>query len=135
MGRRVFGPLEIGLSAGTKRSAEALLTRGVFGDGREDDRHEKGEHDHQAEVAGHLLATQPDVVGIDGYNGVIQKQVNLRHAEDSDESEGVTIWDLDADPRAPGIRGQVHIMDLSNDQASDDDLFMRHFRVSDLSRL
>ena len=42
-----------------------------------------------------------------------------------EEPEGVTFWDLD-DGRAPGIRGQLHVLMLDND-ASDDDVSVKHY--------
>ena len=45
---------------------------------------------------------------------------------ESEEPEGLTIWDLD-DGRAPGIRGQLHVILLDNDWPSDDDVFVKHY--------
>jgi hypothetical protein len=47
----------------------------------------------------------------------------------SEEPEGITIWDLD-DGRAPGIRGQLHVLLLDNDDPSydePDDVYMKHY--------
>jgi len=41
-----------------------------------------------------------------------------------EEPEGLTIWDLD-DGRAPGIRGQLHVLLLDNDIA--DDVYLKHY--------
>jgi hypothetical protein len=43
-----------------------------------------------------------------------------------EEPEGITIWDLD-DGRAPHIRGQLHVIMLDNDAATDDDLYFKHY--------
>ena len=43
-----------------------------------------------------------------------------------EEPEGVTIWDLD-DGRAPGIRGQLHVILLDNDFPSDDDVYLKNY--------
>jgi hypothetical protein len=45
-----------------------------------------------------------------------------------EEPEGVTVWDLDKDTRAPGIRGQLHVIMLDNDPGTDDDLSFKHYR-------
>lgn len=47
----------------------------------------------------------------------------------SDESEGVTVWDLDSG-RAPGIHGQLHIIRIDVDWPSDDDLNFQHYTGS-----
>ena len=44
------------------------------------------------------------------------------------EPEGLTIWDLD-DGRAPGIRGQLHVMRLDNDALHDDVNFKHYTHV------
>ena len=38
------------------------------------------------------------------------------------ELEGVTVWNLDSG-RAPGIRGQVHVLMIENDKVSADDVW------------
>lgn len=45
------------------------------------------------------------------------------------EPEGVTYWDLDADTRAPGIRGQLHAILLNNNTANADSIFFKHYRL------
>ena len=47
----------------------------------------------------------------------------------SDESEGVTVWDLDNE-RAPGIRGQLHIAQVNVDWINDDNLHFHHYTGS-----
>jgi len=42
-----------------------------------------------------------------------------------EEPEGITIWDLD-DGRAPGIRGQLHVLLLDNDPGADD-VYLKHY--------
>ena len=44
------------------------------------------------------------------------------------EVEGITVWDLE-DGRAPGIRGQVHLLIRNHDWPSTDNLIFAHFRV------
>jgi hypothetical protein len=46
--------------------------------------------------------------------------------EGLDEPEGLTIWDLD-DGRAPGIRGQLHVLMLDNDVYEQDDVTLYHY--------
>lgn len=49
---------------------------------------------------------------------------------DAQEPEGVTVWDLDKDTRAPGIRGQLHVIMVENDwnKLSPDDFYFKHYR-------
>jgi len=49
--------------------------------------------------------------------------------ESGDEPEGLTFWDLDADGRAPGPGGQLHVMKLDND-VSADDVHVKHYRLA-----
>lgn len=44
---------------------------------------------------------------------------------EGEEPEGLTIWDLD-NGRAPGIRGQLHVMLLDND-LGEDDVYIKHY--------
>jgi len=44
-----------------------------------------------------------------------------------EEIEGLTVWNLD-DGRAPGIRGQVHVLMSDLEDASNDDLYFKHMR-------
>ena len=44
-----------------------------------------------------------------------------------DEAEGLTIWDLD-DGRAPGIRGQLHVLLLDNNAGTPDEICLKHYR-------
>jgi hypothetical protein len=50
-----------------------------------------------------------------------------------EEPEGITFWDLDADTRAPGVSGQVHVVLLDNDEPlagqGDDDVYVKHYRL------
>ncbi|GAB4565724.1 MAG: hypothetical protein Tsb0020_16770 [Haliangiales bacterium] len=50
----------------------------------------------------------------------------------AEEPEGITYWDLDADSRAPHISGQLHALLLDNDFPDDDDIYFKHYRVSEL---
>ena len=54
-----------------------------------------------------------------------------RHATTyREEPEGLTFWDLDADGRAPGLRGQLHAVLLDNDLLTADDVYVKHYRLS-----
>jgi len=48
----------------------------------------------------------------------------------AEEPEGLCFWDLDEDGRAPKISGQLHAILLDND-AGPDDVYMKHYRMSD----
>src|SRR5262245_43228196 len=48
----------------------------------------------------------------------------------SQEPEGLTYWDLDADGRAPGLHGQLHVILLDNDLTNSDDVYVKHYRRS-----
>jgi hypothetical protein len=48
------------------------------------------------------------------------------HQGYNEEPEGLTIWDLD-DGRAPGIRGQLHVLLLDNDVFEADNIYMKHY--------
>jgi hypothetical protein len=48
---------------------------------------------------------------------------------DSEEPEGLTIWDLDGGG-APGINGQLHVLLLDNDADDCDDIYLKHYRAS-----
>lgn len=50
-----------------------------------------------------------------------------------EEVEGITLWNLD-NGRAPGISGQIHWLLLDND-SNDDDIYFKHIRVNNPSRL
>jgi len=43
-----------------------------------------------------------------------------------EEPEGMTIWDLD-DGRAPGIRGQLHVLLVDNDSLDAGDVYLKHY--------
>ncbi len=47
-----------------------------------------------------------------------------------EEPEGICFWDLDEDDRAPHVKGQLHAILLDND-AGPDDVYMKHYRMSD----
>lgn len=47
-----------------------------------------------------------------------------------EESEGLTFWDLDADGRAPGHGGQLHVVLLDNEGTGGDDVYVKHYRMS-----
>jgi hypothetical protein len=46
-----------------------------------------------------------------------------------EEPEGLTIWDLDNDPRVPDdrLRGQLHVILLDNDSLDADDVYVKHY--------
>ncbi|MFP2932874.1 hypothetical protein ACLESO_48555 [Pyxidicoccus sp. 3LG] len=44
------------------------------------------------------------------------------------------MWNLD-DGRAPGIRGQVHVLMLDVGEVSNDDLYFKHVRISPIDAL
>ncbi|MBN1636569.1 MAG: hypothetical protein JW920_08650 [Deltaproteobacteria bacterium] len=46
-----------------------------------------------------------------------------------EEPEGITIWDLDSDRRAPQISGQLHVIMIDNMGGGDDDLYFKHYRI------
>jgi hypothetical protein len=46
-----------------------------------------------------------------------------------EEAEGLTVWDLDADGRAPNVAGQLHAILLDNDEFGDD-VYVKHYRVA-----
>ena len=48
-----------------------------------------------------------------------------------EEPEGLTYWDLDG-RKVPGIEGQLHAILLDNDTWSDDDVYLKHYRVQGL---
>ena len=48
------------------------------------------------------------------------------YGADSEEPEGITIWDLDG-AGAPGISGQVHVVLLDNDEYDYDDVYIKHY--------
>jgi hypothetical protein len=46
-----------------------------------------------------------------------------------EEPEGIDLWDLDgAQPRPPGVSGQLHVLMLDNDSGGDD-IYIKHYRV------
>ena len=47
---------------------------------------------------------------------------------EAEEPEGLMVWDLDKDTRAPGIRGQLHVIMLDNELLGNDYLHFKHYR-------
>jgi hypothetical protein len=47
------------------------------------------------------------------------------------EPEGLTFWDLDADDRAPGMRGQLHVVLLDNNLTAEE-VFVKHYAYADI---
>ena len=43
-----------------------------------------------------------------------------------EEPEGLTLWDLD-NGQAPGIRGQLHVLLLNNDEPDPDNVSLKHY--------
>jgi hypothetical protein len=72
---------------------------------------------------------------VDPYNGRVQTfiPVQIDHSS-GEELEGITLWDLDSGA-APNIRGQIHIQLLDNDDTSTDDLYFKHFRAAEPTKL
>ena len=65
------------------------------------------------------------------HNGPGGFAFEFRHATPfREEPEGLTFWDLDADGRAPGLRGQLHAVLLDNDLLTADDVYVKHYRLS-----
>lgn len=50
----------------------------------------------------------------------------------AEELEGIDIWDLD-NGAAPGVNGQIHVLMLDNDWPSADDLYFKHYSLTDPS--
>jgi hypothetical protein len=53
---------------------------------------------------------------------------------DSEEIEGITVWDLD-NGRAPGVRGQIHVIMLQQEIHSNDDWYFKHMRANPVGEL
>lgn len=51
------------------------------------------------------------------------------------ELEGITILDLDPGGMAPFINGQIHLIMLDNDFEGDDDIYFKHFRISEKDKI
>jgi HYR domain len=54
---------------------------------------------------------------------------DLDPTDNCEEAEGLTFWDLDADPRAPNVGGQLHAILLDNDFFTDD-VYVKHYRLA-----
>lgn len=91
-------------------------------------------------VTHHAVNYQP-IMQVDPTGGVAAGVVNgvagLFGADDpvpervmKEELQGITAWDLD-DGRAPGIRGQLHLLMIDNVGSGADDLYFKHFTASD----
>ncbi len=66
-------------------------------------------------------------------SGLFNFEFDPTEALSDEEPEGITIWDLD-DGRAPGIRGQLHVILLDNDcgcacppVGDCDDIYLKHY--------
>jgi hypothetical protein len=72
---------------------------------------------------------------VDVFNGRVQTfiPVQIDHSS-GEELEGITLWDLDSGA-APNVRGQLHLQLLDNDTSSVDDLYLKHFRAAEPSKL
>lgn len=70
------------------------------------------------------------VIGVDIRTGRIQTEIPVNFTGGQEELEGITIWDLDSGV-APGISGQIHVQMIDNDFWNQDDLYFKHYRVTD----
>jgi hypothetical protein len=55
-------------------------------------------------------------------------------SDTEDEIEGITIWNLD-DGRAPGVRGQIHVLMIQQEENSNDDWYFKHMRANPIGEL
>jgi hypothetical protein len=61
--------------------------------------------------------------------------VDYDNKNENEELEGITIWDLDAEPRVHegnpdrDLWGQLHVMMIQNEDLSNDDFYFKHFRT------
>jgi hypothetical protein len=69
-----------------------------------------------------------------GSSAAITQWLTLNWVPGDEEIEGLTVWNLD-DGRAPGIRGQVHVLMLDVGEVSNDDLYFKHVRISPIEAL
>ncbi|MCY1022716.1 hypothetical protein [Pyxidicoccus sp. MSG2] len=69
-----------------------------------------------------------------GSTAAITQWHKINWVPGDEEIEGLTVWNLD-DGRAPGIRGQVHVLMLDVGEVSNDDLYFKHMRVSPIDAL
>jgi hypothetical protein len=69
-----------------------------------------------------------------GSSAAITQWLTLNWVPGDEEIEGLTVWDLD-DGRAPGIRGQVHVLMIDVEDFSNDDLYFKHVRISPIDAL
>jgi hypothetical protein len=65
--------------------------------------------------------------GPGGFAYEFDPNCGLTDPEGCEEPEGLAFWDLDADGRAPGPGGQLHVMLLDNDLV-EDDVHVKHYR-------
>lgn len=69
-----------------------------------------------------------------GSTAAITKWHTINWVPGDEEIEGLTVWNLD-DGRAPGIRGQVHVLMIDLEDASNDDLYFKHVRITPVDAL
>jgi hypothetical protein len=69
-----------------------------------------------------------------GSTAAITQWHTINWVPGDEEIEGLTVWNLD-DGRAPGIRGQVHVLMLDVGEVSNDDLYFKPVRVSPIDAL
>jgi hypothetical protein len=75
------------------------------------------------------------VLVVEATNGLVQNFFPVAFDPSSDqELEGITIWDV-AGKMAPGITGQIHVTMVDNNTFTDDNLFFKHFAISDITKL
>jgi hypothetical protein len=69
-----------------------------------------------------------------GSTAAITQWHTINWVPGDEEIEGLTVWNLD-DGRAPGIRGQVHVLMIDVGEVSNDDLYFKHVRISPIDAL
>ena len=69
-----------------------------------------------------------------GSTAALTQVLPLNWVIDDEEIEGLTVWNLE-DGRAPGIRGQVHVLMIDAYEASNDDLYFKHVRITPVEAL
>jgi hypothetical protein len=69
-----------------------------------------------------------------GSSAAVTQWLTLNWVPGDEEIEGLTVWNLD-DGRAPGIRGQLHVLMIDVGEVSNDDLYFKHVRISPIDAL
>ena len=84
-------------------------------------------------VSGYGGSASLRLFGADSVNGHVHFSASIP-SNGGDEAEGLDLIDLDADGRAPGGAGQLHVQTLENTVFGHDKLSLGHFRA-DMDRL